>query len=83
MSWLISENYRPTPIAGAFRIESVEKFSLKQLQKILREEDIGILEIKKRNFAVEPEVIRKQIKLDKKKAARKRRYLSPESNKSL
>lgn len=67
VSWLISERLLRHPLAEVFHIINVEKFSLKKLQKYLTDNQIGILEIKKRNSAVEPETLRKQLKLAKSK----------------
>ncbi|MGM9997946.1 MAG: hypothetical protein ACI38Q_00875 [Candidatus Bruticola sp.] len=61
-SWLISDSFTPEPLADIFIIEEIHKFSLKKLQKRLKDLEIGIVEIKKRNFAVEPEIIRQKIK---------------------
>ncbi|MBQ7501965.1 hypothetical protein IJT93_04515 [bacterium] len=67
VSWLISDKLCRHPLAESFHIETAEKFSLKKLQKYLSERQIGILEIKKRNSAVEPETLRKQLKLARSK----------------
>lgn len=62
VSWLISDQLCRHPLAEVFHIKAAEKFSLKRLQKYINEQQIGILEIKKRNSAVEPEALRKQLK---------------------
>lgn len=67
VSWLVSEQLLRHPLAEVFHITDAEKFSLKRLQKYLTDHQIGILEIKKRNSAVEPEILRKQLKLAKSK----------------
>ncbi|MGM9992522.1 MAG: hypothetical protein ACI376_06730 [Candidatus Bruticola sp.] len=61
-SWLVSDYFTSEPLAEAFLLEEIHKFSLKKLQKRIKELEIGIIEIKKRNFAVEPETIRQKIK---------------------
>lgn len=66
VSWLISDKYTPCSWADAFRIEEIAHFSLKELQKRLRDLDIGIVEIKKRGCAVDPDELRLKLKLDKK-----------------
>lgn len=61
-SWLISDNLVEEPLADAFLISEIHKFSLKTLQKRIKDLNIGILEIKKRNSAIEPEIIRQKIR---------------------
>lgn len=61
-SWLISDKLIEEPLADAFLITEIHKFSLKTLQKRIKDLDIGILEIKKRNSAIEPEIIRQKVK---------------------
>ena len=63
VSWLISESFEPTPLAEAFKITEVGHFTVKKLQKRLQELEIGILEIKKRNSAVEPDILRRKLHL--------------------
>ncbi len=48
-SWLISDNLVEEPLADAFFISEIHKFSLKTLQKRIKDLNIGILEIKKHN----------------------------------
>ncbi len=61
-SWLISDKLIEEPLADAFLITEIHKFSLKALQKRIKELNVGILEIKKRNSAIEPETIRQKVK---------------------
>lgn len=68
VSWLTgSLAFAPAPELkpwyATFRLTHVQHFSLKALQKLLRQLEIGILEIKKRNFALEPDQLRSKIKL--------------------
>lgn len=61
-SWLISDTLIEEPLADIFLITEIHKFSLKTLQKRIKDQNIGILEIKKRNSAIEPEIIRQKVK---------------------
>lgn len=67
IAWLVSKQRLSHPLAAAFRIWEIDNFSLKRLQKRLNALGIGTVEIKKRGFAMEPEELRKRIKLNKSK----------------
>lgn len=49
--------------ASAYRVLDVFGFGLKPLRAYLRERGVGVLTIKKRGTAVEPEALRRQLKL--------------------
>ncbi|MCW2601735.1 MAG: methyltransferase [Frankiales bacterium] len=53
----------PTPFGKWFEVLAVLPFSLKGLKERLRSYDAGPLVVKKRGTAVEPEVLRRQLKL--------------------
>ncbi len=53
-----------TPIATAYAVEDVFGFQLKALRTWLRDRGVGKLTIKKRGTAVEPEQLRRQLRLD-------------------
>jgi hypothetical protein len=53
-----------TPLATAYAVEDVFAFQLKSLRTWLRDRGIGRLTIKKRGTAVEPEQLRRQLRLD-------------------
>jgi SAM-dependent methyltransferase len=52
-----------TPFGRRLEITDVLPFSLKRLRTLLRERDIGRLEIRKRGSALEPEQLRKDLRL--------------------
>jgi hypothetical protein len=52
-----------TPLARAYAVEDVFGFQLKSLRTWLRDRGVGKLTIKKRGTAVEPEQLRKQLRL--------------------
>ena len=51
------------PALTSYRVRDVLPFGLKSLRGYLRERDVGILTVKKRGTAVEPEQLRKQLRL--------------------
>jgi hypothetical protein len=53
-----------TPLATAYAVEDVFPFQLKALRTWLRDRGVGKLTIKKRGTAVEPEQLRRQLRLD-------------------
>jgi THUMP domain-like len=52
-----------TPLAAAYAVEDVFGFQLKSLRTWLRDRGVGRLTIKKRGTAVEPEQLRRQLRL--------------------
>ncbi|HEX8497860.1 MAG TPA: class I SAM-dependent methyltransferase, partial [Actinomycetales bacterium] len=54
----------PTPYGTWYEVLEVLPFGLKRLKEVLRTYDAGPLVVKKRGTAVEPEVLRRQLKLD-------------------
>ena len=69
--WLVDETIAyvsarqpvPTPFGRWFEVLEVLPFGLKSLRERLRAHDAGPLVVKKRGTAVEPETLRKQLKL--------------------
>jgi len=53
----------PTPFATAYEVIDVLPFSLKGLRRLLRERDVGIVTVKKRGSPIEPETLRRQLRL--------------------
>src|SRR5215212_3183882 len=53
-----------TPLATAYAVEDVFAFQLKSLRTWLRDRGVGRLTIKKRGTAVEPEQLRRQLRLE-------------------
>jgi SAM-dependent methyltransferase len=59
----------PTPYARCFEVTHRMSFSLKRLRATLREQDVGILEIRKRGSALDPEKLRRDLRLAGKASA--------------
>ena len=53
----------PTPYGTWYEVLEVLPFGLKRLREVLRARDVGPLVVKKRGTAVEPEVLRRQLRL--------------------
>jgi hypothetical protein len=53
----------PTPFGRWFEVLELLPFGLKPLRAVLRAHDAGPLVVKKRGTAVEPDVLRRQLKL--------------------
>ncbi|RLU83988.1 SAM-dependent methyltransferase [Streptomyces griseocarneus] len=64
IAYITSDELRPTPYATAYEITDVLPFNLKKLKALLRQRGIGTAVIKKRGSAVEPEELRKKLKLE-------------------
>ena len=54
----------PTAFAAAYEVTDVLPFSLKRLRTLLRSRGVGTVVVKKRGSAVEPEQLRRQLRLD-------------------
>ncbi|MFI8996246.1 methyltransferase domain-containing protein [Streptomyces sp. NPDC053542] len=63
IAYITADELRPTPYAAAYEITDELPFNLKKLKALLREREIGVLTVKKRGSAVEPEEIRRKVKL--------------------
>ncbi len=59
----------PTPFGRCLAVRDVLPFSLKRLRALLRERDVGRVEIMKRGSAVEPEKLRRDLRLAGSRAA--------------
>ncbi|AJZ82340.1 methyltransferase domain-containing protein [Streptomyces antimycoticus] len=64
IAYITTDELRPTPFATAYEITDVLPFNLKRLKALLREREVGIATIKKRGSAVEPEQLRKKLRLE-------------------
>jgi hypothetical protein len=53
------------PLYARFAIDEVMPFSMKSLRTSLRDRHIGRLEVKKRGFAMDPDEVRRSLKLDR------------------
>ncbi|MCA9957743.1 MAG: hypothetical protein KC443_01830, partial [Anaerolineales bacterium] len=58
-----ADTCQETPFARCFAVEDVLPFQLKRLRHYLRERGIGQVTIKKRGSALEPEQLRRQLRL--------------------
>ncbi|MEU7635381.1 class I SAM-dependent methyltransferase [Streptomyces sp. NPDC039016] len=63
IAYVTADQLVPTPYATAYAITDVLPFNVKKLKALLREREVGIAVIKKRGSAVEPEELRKKLKL--------------------
>ncbi|MFF3546348.1 methyltransferase domain-containing protein [Streptomyces platensis] len=63
IAYITGDRLVGTPYATAYAITDVLPFHVKKLKALLRERGVGIAVIKKRGSAVEPEELRKKLKL--------------------
>lgn len=61
IAYITADELRPTPYATAYEITDRLPFNVKKLKALLREREVGILTVKKRGSAVEPEELRKKV----------------------
>ncbi|MEU2394732.1 methyltransferase domain-containing protein [Streptomyces sp. NPDC007369] len=69
IAYVTSDELRATAYATAYEITDVLPFGLKKLKALLREREVGILTVKKRGSAIEPEELRKKVKPQGRNAA--------------
>ncbi|MEV0278411.1 methyltransferase domain-containing protein [Streptomyces sp. NPDC050610] len=62
IAYVTADELRPTPFATAYAITDALPFNLKKLKAIVRERGIGVVVVKKRGSAIEPEELRKKLK---------------------
>ncbi|MGY5764045.1 THUMP-like domain-containing protein [Brachybacterium sp. DNPG3] len=62
IAYLTSDRRLDTPFARGYAIRDVMPFGLKRLTSYLREHRLGVLEIKKRGTAVEPDELRRKLR---------------------
>ncbi|RYJ24990.1 hypothetical protein CU044_4901 [Streptomyces sp. L-9-10] len=63
IAYITADEPRPTAFATAYEITDQLPFGLKKLKALLREREVGVLTVKKRGSAVEPEELRRRLKL--------------------
>ncbi|GES32815.1 class I SAM-dependent methyltransferase [Streptomyces angustmyceticus] len=63
IAYLTADRLTATPYATAYAITDVLPFHVKRLKALMREREVGIAVIKKRGSAVEPEELRRKLKL--------------------
>ncbi|MFF3321389.1 methyltransferase domain-containing protein [Streptomyces sp. NPDC002889] len=62
IAYITADELRPTPYATAYEITDQLHFNVKKLKALLREREVGVLTVKKRGSAVEPEELRRKVK---------------------
>ncbi|MET7680100.1 methyltransferase domain-containing protein [Streptomyces sp. NPDC005423] len=60
IAYVTADEARPTPYASGYEITDQLPFNLKKLRALLREREVGVLTVKKRGSAVEPEELRRK-----------------------
>ncbi|MFK4144346.1 methyltransferase domain-containing protein [Streptomyces sp. NPDC004065] len=61
IAYVTSDELRRTPYATAYEITDRLPFNVKRLKALLRERAVGVLTVKKRGSAVEPEELRRKV----------------------
>ncbi|MFR9794458.1 THUMP-like domain-containing protein [Streptomyces sp. MS06] len=61
IAYVTADELRPTPYASAYEITDRLPFNVKKLKALLREREVGVLTVKKRGSAVEPEELRRKV----------------------
>ncbi|MEV0979172.1 SAM-dependent methyltransferase [Streptomyces sp. NPDC049915] len=61
IAYVTSDELHPTPYASAYEITDRLPFNVKKLKALLREREVGVLTVKKRGSAVEPEELRRKV----------------------
>ncbi|GAA3814717.1 class I SAM-dependent methyltransferase [Streptomyces coacervatus] len=61
IAYITADEHHMTPYATAYEITDQLPFSVKKLKALLREREVGILTVKKRGSAVEPEELRRKV----------------------
>ncbi|MEU6348969.1 methyltransferase domain-containing protein [Streptomyces sp. NPDC047072] len=62
IAYITADDPHTTPYATPYEITDHLPFNVKKLKALLREREVGILTVKKRGSAVEPEELRKKVK---------------------
>ncbi|GAA5068706.1 class I SAM-dependent methyltransferase [Streptomyces similanensis] len=61
IAYVTADELRPTAYATAYEITDRLPFHVKRLKALLREREVGVLTVKKRGSAVEPEELRRKV----------------------
>ena len=61
IAYICAPDLRDTPFAKAYKVLEVMPFNVKALKSWVKDQGIGVLDIKKRGMAVTPEELRKQL----------------------
>ncbi|WTP59680.1 class I SAM-dependent methyltransferase [Streptomyces phaeochromogenes] len=62
IAYITADSLKATPYATAYEITDQLPFGVKKLKGLLRERGVGVLTVKKRGSAVEPEELRRKVK---------------------
>ncbi|EKX68267.1 class I SAM-dependent methyltransferase [Streptomyces ipomoeae] len=62
IAYITADEHHVTPYATAYEITDRLPFNVKKLKALLREREVGVLTVKKRGSAVEPEELRRKVK---------------------
>jgi SAM-dependent methyltransferase len=62
IAYITGDVLKSTPYATAYEITDQLPFNVKRLKALLRQREVGILTVKKRGSAVEPEELRRKVK---------------------
>ena len=62
IAYITADSLKDTPYATAYEITDQLPFGVKKLKALLRERGVGVLTVKKRGSAVEPEELRRKVK---------------------
>ncbi|MET8942266.1 methyltransferase domain-containing protein [Streptomyces sp. NPDC004542] len=62
IAYVTADAHRPTVYASAYEITDQLPFNVKKLKALLRQREVGVLTVKKRGSAVEPEELRRKVK---------------------
>ncbi|MEU6216828.1 class I SAM-dependent methyltransferase [Streptomyces sp. NPDC047022] len=61
IAYVTADEHRGSPYATAYEITDSLPFNVKRLKALLREREVGVLTVKKRGSAVEPEELRRKV----------------------
>ncbi|WP_425841480.1 class I SAM-dependent methyltransferase [Streptomyces fractus] len=61
IAYVTGDELRPTSYAAAYEITDQLPFNVKKLKALLRQREVGVLTVKKRGSAVEPEELRRKV----------------------
>jgi SAM-dependent methyltransferase len=65
IAYVTTDSAARSPFATAYEVSDVMTFSLKRLRALLRDRGVGRVTIKKRGSALDPEMLRRQLRLDR------------------
>lgn len=69
IAYITSEEHVTTPFCSAYEVTDVLPFQLKRLRALLRARGVGHVTVKKRGSAIDPEALRRQLRLGGEAAA--------------